>query len=66
LARYFGKVPDAALSRSYAAMKAASALREVLWSMVSEHHSTLDFDYAAYTVTNLSTYRMAREAFLQS
>ena len=38
-------------------MKAAAALRETLWSMVSEIHSELDFDYAAYTASNLATYR---------
>jgi len=30
-------------------MKSASLLREAMWSMVAEHHSTLDFDYVAYT-----------------
>ena len=56
LASYFGREPDAALWRCYLAMKAAAALRETLWSMVSEIHSRLDFDYAAYTTTNLATY----------
>ena len=46
-------------------MKAASALRETLWSMVSELHSTLDFDYAAYTSGNLATYRAAFAAFAE-
>jgi len=49
LERYFGAPADAALWRSYAAMKCASLLRETMWSMVSEIHSALDFDYAAYT-----------------
>ena len=64
LARYFGRDPDAALVRAYRAMKAAAALREALWSMVSEVHSVLDFDYAAYTATNLATYRAAFQTFL--
>ena len=64
LTRYFGRDPDAALWRSYRAMKAAAALREVLWSMVSEIHSTLDFDYAVYTQSNLITYRASFDAFL--
>ena len=34
-------------------MTAASLLRETMWSMVSEIHSTVDFDYAAYTAENL-------------
>jgi len=61
LTGYFGAL-DAALWRRYLAMKAAAALREMLWSMVSELHSALDFDYAAYTAANLSTYRLALDA----
>jgi thiamine kinase-like enzyme len=63
LERYFGRPTTPALWHSYRAMKAASALRETLWSMVSEQHSTLDFDYAAYTRSNLATYATAFEAF---
>lgn len=63
LAAYYGRDPDAALWRAYRAMKAAAALREAMWSMVSEIHSDLDFDFAAYTTTNLSTYRAALAAF---
>jgi thiamine kinase-like enzyme len=63
LSTYFARDPDARLRRAYAAMKAAAALRETLWSMVSEIHSDLDFDFAAYTATNLQTYRAAWAAF---
>jgi thiamine kinase-like enzyme len=42
--------------RAYTAMKCASLLRETLWSMVSEIHSTLDFDYAGYTAENLARF----------
>lgn len=61
LARYDGAAPDAARWRSYLAMKAAAALRETLWSMVSEIHSELDFDFARYTADNLAIYRRAAE-----
>ena len=61
LQRYFGAV-DAGLWRRYRAMKAAAALRETMWSMVSEIHSELSFDYAAYTEANLATYRAALAA----
>ena len=44
-------------------MKCAALLRESLWSMVSEHHSSLDFDYAAYTVSNLERFERAWSAF---
>ncbi|MES2433702.1 MAG: choline kinase family protein [Pseudomonadota bacterium] len=63
LAAYFDRNPDAALWRKYKAMKAAAALRETLWSMVSEIYSEIDFDFAAYTAQNLSTYRAAFAAF---
>jgi thiamine kinase-like enzyme len=61
LTGYFGAL-DSGLWRRYLAMKAAAALREMLWSMVSELHSALDFDYAAYTAANHSTYRLALDA----
>jgi len=61
LVGYFGAL-DGGLWGRYLAMKAAAALREALWSMVSELLSTLHFDYAAYTATTLSTYRLAQDA----
>jgi thiamine kinase-like enzyme len=64
LQRYYGAL-DTGLWRRYLAMKAAAALRETMWSMVSEIHSDLDFDYAAYTGTNLTTYRAALDAWRQ-
>jgi len=60
LMAYHGSV-DRELLRRFSAMRCASLLRETLWSMVSEIHSTLDFDYAAYTATN----RQRAEAALQ-
>jgi len=61
LRRYFDAEPDAGLKQSYDAMKCASLLRETMWSMVSEITSALDFDYRAYTETNLEKYRRAFE-----
>ncbi|KQV84370.1 phosphotransferase [Rhizobium sp. Root1220] len=55
--------PD--LWRRYSAMKCASLLRETLWSMVSEIHSTIDFDYAGYTAENRARFERAFEAFEQ-
>ena len=60
---YFGEPASDALWRRYAAMKCASLLRESLWSMVSEIHSTLDFDYAAYTTENLARFDAVWEQF---
>jgi thiamine kinase-like enzyme len=58
LARYFGNV-DADLRRRFGAMKCASLLRETMWSMVSEIHSKIQFDYAAYTADYLARFRCA-------
>lgn len=63
LARYDAATPDARRWRSYLAMKAAAALRETLWSMVSEIHSELDFDFAGYTAETMATYRKAADVF---
>jgi thiamine kinase-like enzyme len=52
LALYYGRRPDAGLERRFAAMTAASLLREVLWSRVAERESTIEFDFAAYTRAN--------------
>jgi hypothetical protein len=32
-----------------------------MWSMVSEHHSTLDFDYVAYTSDYLARFERAMD-----
>lgn len=66
LETYFERPVDDALRRRYQAMKCASLLRETLWSMVSEIHSDIDFDYAAYTAENLARFQGAVKEFLQS
>jgi len=63
LETYFGAPPDPATQRRYRAMGCASLLRETMWSMVSEIHSTLDFDYVAYTEENLARFERAYAAF---
>ena len=65
LEAYFESPPDATLERRYQAMKCASLLRETLWSMVSEIHSTLDVDYVAYSEENLGRFERAYADFLQ-
>jgi thiamine kinase-like enzyme len=59
LTGYFERTPSPPLLRSYSAMKCASLLRETLWSMVSEIHSKLAFDYRAYTAENLGRFERA-------
>lgn len=66
LTAYFDKIPNSDLWHRYKAMKAASAMRETLWSMVSETHSDLAFDYPAYSASNLAVYRTAFDTYLQS
>ena len=63
LSLYFGKPVDDQLRRRAAAMTAASLLRETMWSMISEIHSTVDFDYAAYTAENLRRFEAAYAAY---
>ena len=62
LAQYFGNTSDNHW-RPYQAMKCASLMREALWSMTSELHSELDFDYVAYTEENLTRLRAALADF---
>jgi len=38
-------------------------MRETLWSMTSEIHSELDFDYAAYTSENMDRLNAALSEF---
>jgi thiamine kinase-like enzyme len=66
LEAYFERPVDDALRRRLAAMKCASLLREALWSMVSEHHSSLDFDYAAYTTSHLERLEQAWAGLVQA
>jgi thiamine kinase-like enzyme len=63
LRTYFGRPPDRRLLVSYQAMKCASLLREAMWSMVSEIHSNIAFDYPAYTLDYMDRYARAQAAF---
>lgn len=64
LSLYFGTRIDDQLRRRASAMTAASLLRETMWSMVAEIHSTVDFDYAAYTAENLRRFEAAYATYL--
>jgi thiamine kinase-like enzyme len=59
LALYFGAEPDARLSRVFEGMRCVSLLREVMWSMVAEIHSAIDFDFPAYTAEQLARFEAA-------
>lgn len=62
LEQYF-EAPANTHWRAYQAMKCASLMRETLWSMTSEVHSDLDFDYAAYTAENMARLTAALQDF---
>lgn len=65
LALYYGAPPDGTLLYRYHAMKCASLMREVMWSMVSELTSELDIDYAAYTAENMQRFEKALAKYRQ-
>ncbi len=60
---YFGRHADERLTASFDAMKCASLMREVMWSMVSEIYSTIDFDYAAYTADYMDRFARAHASY---
>ncbi len=63
LEAYFARPVDDALALQSQAMLVASLLREAMWSMVSELHSRIEFDFAAYTAENLARFGRALEVF---
>jgi thiamine kinase-like enzyme len=62
LEQYFD-APAGTHWRAYQAMKCTSLMRETLWSMTSEIHSDLDFDYVAYTAENMARLNAALQDF---
>jgi thiamine kinase-like enzyme len=63
LEAYYRQPVTDRLRYRFAAMKCLSLLRETLWSIVSEIHSTLDFDYVNYTGKNITRFEKAYESF---
>ena len=66
LEAYFGSPPDDGLMSRYGAMKCASLMREAMWSMTSEIHSDLDFDYVAYTEKSMERFEDAYRDYRHS
>ncbi len=62
LQAYYRKDVTDGQRRSLACMKCISLLRETLWSIVQEIHSSLDFDFEEYTQKNLSRFEEAHAA----
>ena len=63
LDNYFNAAAPDATRHAFDAMKCASLLRETLWSMVSEIHSTIDFDFVEYTHENLERFDQQWQAY---
>ena len=63
LENYFEKPINDLLLEQYQAMKCASLLRETMWSMVSEIHSQIDFDFVHYSQENLAAFLSAYQLF---
>lgn len=63
LAAYHDRPVTDDLRRSAQAMLVASLLREAMWSMVSELHASVDFDFSAYTTLNLTRFEHALAGF---
>ena len=65
LETYFGTEPSAAMWRAFHAMKAASALREAVWGMVSEIHlNAPGVDYIAYAKEYLGRFEAVHADYL--
>ncbi len=63
LENYYQQKHDDGLWKRYSAMKCASLLREAMWSMISELHSEIEFDFLAYTNEYLGRFDRAYEDF---
>ena len=63
LQHYFNGPISDQTRHGFEAMKCASLLRETLWSMVSEIHSRLDFDFVEYTRENLERFDQQWNSF---
>ena len=65
LKEYFGLRITSSLKNKYQAMKCASLLREVMWSMVSEITSDIEFDFRKYTKEKFDRYKIEKQKFFQ-
>jgi len=65
LEAYYERPADDAIRRKYSAMRCAAALREAMWSMVSEMHlpPPPGADYVEYTAENLERFEISLEMF---
>jgi thiamine kinase-like enzyme len=63
LESYYQQPVTDCLRYRFTSMKCVSLLRETLWSIVSEIHSTIDFNYEKYTEENLDRFEKNYKKF---
>ena len=63
LEQYYEAPITAKLKYQFHAMKCASILKELLWSMIAEIHPPIDYDFKQYTKEKLDDYRKESEEF---
>jgi len=63
LERYYQQPVTDCLRYRFTSMKCVSLLRETLWSIVSEIHSSIDFDYEKYSEAYLDRFEKAYKNF---
>jgi thiamine kinase-like enzyme len=67
LETYFEKSPSPGIERAFYAMKAASAMREAVWGMVSELHlNAPGVDYVAYAAEYLGRFETVYAGYLSN
>lgn len=67
LETYFEKRPPPSIERAFYAMKAASAMREAVWGMVSELHlNAPGVDYVTYAAEYLGRFETVYAAYLSN
>jgi len=64
LESYFEAPTNDRIRYQFDAVVCASLLREVMWSLVCEKHSDIEFDFVAYTQENLQRFEKAWRKFL--
>jgi thiamine kinase-like enzyme len=60
---YFETAVTPDLWRQFRAMHSLSHLREAMWSLVSELHSSIDFDFATYSDENIAAFESSRAQY---
>jgi thiamine kinase-like enzyme len=60
---YFETAVTPDLWRQFRALRSLSHLREAMWSLVSELHSSIDFDFVTYSDENIAAFESAHAQY---